>query len=716
MNKGMSYPIKIKYDTLSLLNLQKVRYKNPALTIYCQHYKFCFEMQEALQEIEKKKYYQCPYCSSQAKCQTDLVQDWRVKAYQEFNELVEDVTIIKGIMVNKYTGNKTKNFFMIDECSNQFFKMFERASQDNSINFLIQKDLEKQNLNQQGKINFWNFCLLDRVKINIPVRIFGCKHYECYELTSLLLYWQQHRQKKEYFECNHAGCSSRLRITNNAKIQTSRQSIQTQNQDSKQIEEKERILDLQTLFSGICIDLDLLNAINKSNPSSFKFYYNKQTKKIEEDINRVNDQLNDPFIFKFYQQNKDLQNKVSFQVFQKLIFQQAMPISQGDLLQEDKKLGKSVALNKYRNYKVKMIDQYTQLIIEYPVRCKFCKDLTVCMDMRSYIADFIYQKTMNPFKYYTCPLCKTQQTGQMFKVLIQNYIYLDQNMLSYMFKDMSYTKGTNIFEYKGEQYMLQEFMDRQKITRETYIASLTERQVLFKQLFCGVKQDLRIKQPLIIQNCPQKKIVDFKSFYEKLKEINFDLENEELILCKCSSCYSKPIKSFIGNIYFHEAFHEALNKFYLHKESEQDIEFTYKFTDNEIDSMIIRKTIPTKNHKIKIVQNNDAIRDSSNLRNLYGDEGFLDLMNDEEYQKFFLKTDIEGYAYKAYRMIQNIGQIQIYYQQEGIHANVKELVENFNKNVNQDLKKFLFKLSSIQIHLNDDVLNFGKRTISYQQK
>lgn len=37
-----------------------------------------------------------------------------------------------------------------------------------------------------------------------------------------------------------------------------------------------------------------------------------------------------------------------------------------------------------------MVDLITNMIIEYPVRCKFCTDLSVCMDMRSYIADFTY--------------------------------------------------------------------------------------------------------------------------------------------------------------------------------------------------------------------------------------------------------------------------------------------------------------------------------------
>ncbi|CAK81323.1 unnamed protein product (macronuclear) [Paramecium tetraurelia] len=702
------------YDTLSLLNpITKLKYINPTLTKDCLHKNACFERDEAVKGIENNIYY-CPHCSKPATSLNDLVADWRVNAYKEFNEYAEDVTVISGVVVNKYTRNKKRylEFFTQTEYMNQFKQMFERASKDSSISSLIQKELEskQQNLNNQQKINFWSFCLQDRVKINIPVRIIGCKHYECYEITSLLSYQDQNKLKKEFLECNQPGCSNRLKIAHRDYTK------QSNTPKSPELDEQEKIFDVQTLFSGICVDKDLLTAIKKSNPSSYKFYYNYIDKIIQEDIRIVNGKQADPFIEKIYQQHPDLQSKVSFEDFQKQIQQQAIAITQGDLLQETKELNKQVALYKYRNYTVNMKDKLTQLTIEYPIRCRLCKDLKVCMDMRSFIAQVNYKKKMFPKQGYTCPLCNSQLNQNITSMNISKQIYLDSNMLSYMFKDMSYTNGTQNFEYKGEQYMLQEFLDRQKIKRENYIAKLTDRKVLFKQLFCIVNKDKRIQKPLILQNCPVKNIVDFTSFYEELKKIDFDYEKEDLILCKCSVCSFIPIKTFVGNIYFHEAFYEALNKLSKIEDLKNCTEFSYQFEDTELESKVLNNRAATTNSKIKVVLPPTGVRDASNLQNVTGEEGFLDLMDDEEYQSIFRKTEIQGFEFRTQGLKQNIGGIEIDYQQQGIKANVKEAVEKINQNANQDLKRFQFNVVGMSVELKGDILRQNKGEFSYNIK
>ncbi|CAD8209809.1 unnamed protein product [Paramecium octaurelia] len=587
----------INIDNSSLLNPQtNARYEHPVLTKNCQHINYCFEKTMALMEISNKNIYKCPFCDGQANSPHDLVDDWRVNAYKEFNEYTQDVTIIKGIMVHRYMRNKKKylDFFTKNVNIIQFKQMFYRFYKETSLSSLIQQDLQKYYAINQQKINFWSFCLKDRVKITIPVRIFGCNHYECYELTSLLFYQQQNRKKKEFLECNQPGCSNKLKIAHKDYTKY------PDTPSTQEMDEQENFLDVQELFSGIFVDQDLLDAIKLSNPSSQKFYYNKETGKIQEDLNIVNGQPVDPFIYQFYQNQPGLSTIVKFQEFQKLIQQQAIAVSQGDLLQENKDLNKQVNLYKYRNYKVNMKDKFTNLSIEYPVRCRLCTNLEICMDMRSYIAEYIYRKKMSLINPFCCPLCNQKLSEQILKINIVNQIYLDSNMLSYMFKDMSYSNGTQIFDYKGEQYMFQEFLDRQKIKRENYVAELRERQVLFKQLFCIINPNQRIKQPLILQKCPDRKIVDFASFYEELKKINFDYENQYLILCRCNYCNKNPIKTFVGNIYFHEAFYEALNKFYEIKEIENDNEFSYQFEDTRENSYVI-KNQQQQQQKIKII-------------------------------------------------------------------------------------------------------------------
>ncbi|CAD8109094.1 unnamed protein product [Paramecium primaurelia] len=689
------------YDTLSLgiSYNAKFRYRNPALTKRCIHYNSCFEMEEALKDIQQNKFYQCPHCYQQAKSPADLVEDWRVQAYKEFNIIVENVTIIKGIVVNKYIRNKKKylDFFLIEECARQFLKMFERVSYDTSIYSMIQKELVSQKSNNQTIINFWCFCLLDKVKINVPVRIQGCKHYECYELTSLLFFQEQNRKKQEFLNCNQPGCSNRLKI---AHIDYTKQPDTLK---TPQTEEQDKINDIITLFSGICVDLDLLNAIKLSNPYPLKFYYNQDTGKIQEDVIIENGKYVDPVIKAVYYQHPDFHIKTTFEEFQKQIQQQAMSVSQGDLLQDDKQLGKKISLYKYRNYKVKMQDQLTKLTIEYPVRCKLCTDLQVCMDMRSYIADFNYQKKVNPTKIYSCPLCKKPQNKSMIQTQIQNYIYLDTNMLSYMFKDMSYTNGTNIFEYQGEQYMLQEFMDRYKIKREDYIKELNERQVVFKQLFCAVNFDLRIKLPLLLQNCLEKHIVDFKSFYEELKKIDFDYEQQGLILCKCVHCYRNPIKSFVGNIYFHEPFYEALNKFYKIQNPVNDKEFTYKFADNEQDSMVVVGYIVSSNPKIKVVQK---------LETDYNPIDKDDIYYDWKYQQLFQRRDISGFFFNLKIMQIYIGIFSVYLEKDKIYVDLQSARKFINSNISLQLKQYSFQITKIVLQLKSDTI-FGFLSRNY---
>ncbi|CAD8123104.1 unnamed protein product [Paramecium sonneborni] len=731
------------FDSHMLIDREeKKRYQEPVVTKDCvNHPKFCFEKKEAIQQIMLTKVYKCPICHKIAKNENDLIQDWRSQAYREFNQYITEVTVIIGIMVNKYVRKQARyqKFFMEDVYQKELKNMFDRISQENSINFLMKNNLSGSQ-DQQKKIQFWSFCLLDRVKITIPVRIMGCKHYECYELTSLLFYQQQNYKKKQFLECTQPGCSNRLKIahldyTTIDKTHNLNNVNQTQNNAAQvygewnsnyQVhieEEKQKILDVQALFDGIQIDLDLLNAIKRSHPSSYKFYYNQGTQKIEEDVQIINNKYIDPLIEKYYQSNKELQQRQQFDDFQNSILQSAISVSQGDLLVEDKQLGKKIALYKYRNYKVKMVDLLTNKIIEYPVRCKFCTDLSVCMDMRSYIADFTYQKKMFPNKNYTCPLCKTQQKSILIKATIQSNIYLDSNMLSYMFKDMSYTQGTQVFEYKGQQYMLQEFMDRQKIRREDYIGNLIE----FKQLFCIRNPKLRIKEPLVLSKCPQKNVVDFSTFYDELKKIDFDIENKGLTLCKCQSCNSNPIWTITGNIHFHEPFYEALNKFYKLDNYTQLKKFTYKFQKTEEKSYIKEDRMKKNEKKIKLIQLNQTeenydkhkqqtillrkinqFRNPIQIQEFFSKDRFINCQNDREYQKLFSKNYFSGYQYEIEQILQNMDGAEITYEKNGIHLDSNRIIQKVNSNIDNQLNEQQFKANQLSVQMSIDNLKVSK--------
>ncbi|CAD8123004.1 unnamed protein product [Paramecium sonneborni] len=72
----------------------------------------------------------------------------------------------------------------------------------------------------------------------------------------------------------------------------------------------------------------------------------------------------------------------------------------------------------------------------------------------------------------------------------------------------------------------------------------------------------------------------------KLIKINFDIETEGLILCKCQSCRKNPIKTITDYIHFHEPFYEALNKFNKLDHFTQLQKFSYIFKQTEEQSFV----------------------------------------------------------------------------------------------------------------------------------
>ncbi|CAD8124575.1 unnamed protein product [Paramecium sonneborni] len=158
----------VQFDNLSLIeSITKQRFKEPVVVKSCKHFNTCFEYQEAMLSIQQYGQYKCQQI---AKSPNDLIQDWRMQAYQEFNVLTTEITVICGIMINRYIRNKSKyqNYFQLDIYKNEFLRMFGRASQDSSIISLIKSNLIN-NTPQNRNIQIWSFCLQNREKITIPI-------------------------------------------------------------------------------------------------------------------------------------------------------------------------------------------------------------------------------------------------------------------------------------------------------------------------------------------------------------------------------------------------------------------------------------------------------------------------------------------------------------------------------------------------------------------
>ncbi|CAD8119262.1 unnamed protein product [Paramecium sonneborni] len=669
----------ISYDLdLKIINeedKEKKQYQYPTITKECMHPKDCYELEFIMKEMQAGGAFQCKICKKSATKVEDLVKDLRYRVRIEFNEFVTNIMIIEGKLFNKSSRKKRfLDFFTKIEIRILFKGLFERfVPKEASINQLLIQELRSNSTQRSGtkqRYEFWAFCLQDKVKITIPVRIIGCKHLECYELTSLLLLQQE--QQEPFYCCNYPGCDN--------------------------INKKIDISSIQNLFSKIVIDNDLLQLIKISNPYSMKFVFNYQTQKFEEDVTRQNGKIIDPTIEKYFQKN--CQNpKISFENFQQQVFQQLAQVCQNDLFKDSQQqlqqLEKLLRYQKYRNFDVDMKDQLTGMIIEQPVRCKNCKDLSKCLDLKSYCCEFIKTKIESaPTDSFACPLCKTKYQSKILQCSLQNYIYLDQNLLSRIFKELSYRTSFK-FTYQGRDYMMQEFQERSKLSKQDYIDDLKAKKqnlnIEFKSITCKLNQNQKLQIPLLIGQCPLKTVIDFSTFYQLLINCEFRLD-QGLIVCKCSECNTKPIKQISGNIFFHEAFDHALKQFY--KTNSTQTSFSFDFQRDQLTSSF---AIPDQQ--------------ALNIVNMNKRQGFLDMLNDEEYQSVFGQKTFDGKFFQILKIEQNVCDgVSIECNAQGVASNLKEKKDQMNEYAqnNQDLKKWGFKVQTIQIQLHNDQIITNK--------
>ncbi|CAK59720.1 unnamed protein product (macronuclear) [Paramecium tetraurelia] len=649
---------------LKITNTSNKQFKYPTVSNLCLHPKTCYELEFILGEIAEKSFWKCEECRKSF-VKEDLCKDFRYKVQNEFNEFVTNIMIIEGKLFNK-SSRKARylNHFTNPQVKIHMRGLYQRyVATEGSINQIIINELKKSQKIKTGtnqRIQYWAFCLQDKVKITIPVRIIGCNHPECYELTSLLQV--QSQKQEQFYVCSYPGCDN----------------------PRKKID----ISTIENLFSSITIDEDLLKIIKQSSLSSMKFVFNYQTQKFEEDVYREQGQIIDPVIQKYFLKNSK-EIKVAFAEFQKQVLSLVAQVCQNDLFKDQPNLEKLLAQHKFRNLEINMKDKQTDMIIEQPVRCKNCTNFSTCLDLKSYACEFIKRKLIKQTDLFKCPICQTPFQGNMVQSMLQNYIYLDQNLLFRMFKDLSYVNTTK-FQYLGRQYMIQEFQERQVLTKTEYINALTPKnpsqKVEFKSIFCSFNKNQKLDIPLVLFNCPISTVIDFDTFYLQLEKCNFDLSSG-LILCKCQTCNTTPIKSLSGSIFYHEAFDYALKKYY--SSNSKSMSFSYDFQKDTLT-------------------NSGALADTAALKNAQVPKkmGFLDMLNEEEYQKIFGEKKLEGKTFQILSITQTdvFDGIAITYNKDGIDSNIVERKEQMNANLKNDqtLKQYNFVIKEMKLELNNN--------------
>ncbi|CAK71779.1 unnamed protein product (macronuclear) [Paramecium tetraurelia] len=675
----------IYFDSVELMKSGVDLVQQPTITKDCVHVQ-CHDLlnfSDAIQQINTRGFAQCS-CGKKAYTKQDLRKDIRGFVREKFHSFTQIVQVIEGIWTHKYQRKKIYTDTICNTQQNNEHKHFIRELYNkyhnmNSISTLI------KNLGFSGSYyDFWAYCLLDKIKITIPTRIINCQHPACYELTSLLWYQkncEQNRQDVEMvrnindqsiiFHCYYPGCENKIDIST-----------------------------LPHMLDRLFIDQELLEILNSAPSIQFKFQYDLKKNEFKKDF-----------------QNKDLYIQDISKNFDDATYKSIMIQIQSIIqLNLSEQIQNKLNQQKYQVRKINLCDPLNLKQVEFPVRCIKCPDFNRCADIRSYVAYFFKEKkTQNRSTSIQCPICKNilqTSTGQL-----NSLIYFDQNIISRMFKDSS-INDNKLFDYDGKQYMLQEFLSKQKFSKKSYTQILKQKkdsngefikEVKFSSLKCTVNPNRRLQYPLIIKNCKKNSYIDFESFYEKLVECQFQIPADGLQLCRCQEyCSINPVKKFTTSVFYHEALGEALQQ--LRKDNVFPEKFKYNFEEGKF-ILVYQKQ-----------QNSET--DSGIDRTIINEGrfnvGFIDLLTDQEYQEAFQPRIVMGMQQQLISMSQNIvGNLHAVHTAEGLEINVDEEVERINKDANQDLKNYQFKVVSMMVDMRDEEIRINRgqvRSLNYQQQ
>ncbi|CAD8212704.1 unnamed protein product [Paramecium pentaurelia] len=673
----------ISYDLVQLQVNGIESVKQPVITKDCIHVnqQQLLSCQDAVNQIESKnRFVQC-LCGKKAESIKHLRKDVRGIAQKLFHNITQFVQVIEGILTHKYSRKKiytdTISQAPQDASLQNFVRtLYKRYHESNSISNLILKQ------GFQGSCyDFWAYCLLDKIKIIIPTRIIGCSHPACYELTSLLCYQKQCDLNKDdsriirdindksiIFHCSYPGCENKI-------------DIQT----------------LPLMLSKLFIDQELLNLLNSAPSIQFKFTYDLKNKRFKKDF-----QDRDPYILNIHQ-NLDNATYNSIMV-------QIQSIIQLNISQE---IQEKLNQQKYQIRKINLIDPLNGKQVEFPVRCIKCTDYNRCADIRTYVAYYFKNKKKQGIsEQINCPICNNileTKTG-----LLNNLIYFDQNIISRMFKD-STVNDPKQFDYNGKLYMLEEFLSKQKFSKNTYTSILKQRknndgtyvkEVEFNSLKCILNPNRKLQYPLIIKNCQKNSYIDFESFYEKMVECKFKIPEEGLQLCLCQEyCSKNPIKKYTTSLFYHEALGDALQS--LKNDGLSPQKFKYNFEEEKFCLVLGNKNTTDTGIDKKIIQEGRF------------NAGFIDLLTDEEYMQAFRIKTVMGKEYQIKAMTQDIIKgLQSTHDASGIKIDVDTKVNQMNQTANEDLKKYQFEVTGMSVEMNNDLIkiNKGEASSKFYQK
>ncbi|CAD8197392.1 unnamed protein product [Paramecium pentaurelia] len=657
----------LNYTQIKLTDENNNRYKYPVLTLNCDHTRFALNLETVLQSINQQGYFTCSCNNITIKHPRQLQKDIRWNSNEEINEIFDF-----GVVIHNYLFHQFLRAKKFDQVLQQNFVLQQikiLMDSQNSIN--ISQILQRISKNNQNQIIFKVICLLDFVQINFPIRFIQCQHPECYDLASLLIYQQENSNNNsqndqlKQFKCKQRQCKVKVDISTQEKI-----------------------------FQNIYLDKELLKLIKKELPTIYKYIYNPITLKIQQD-----DVIVDPQIDQIQKQEFKQQFSASdkdYQDYQKQVNTIAYTILQRT---PGVQIEQNLRLHRYKLFQVLVMDQN----IEQPARCVNCP-ISKVMNLKSIISNFQsqkrkYKQNIRPIK---CVLCEKEYS---FNVNISKIVYFDTNLFNAQEQGLL-ENVDQIIRYNGKKFMKEEFMSKQKLDLSDFKQYLQQsfqcQRFTFFNLYCNYNSRNIIKLPLILKNCPEQRIIEFESFYNRIEQIQTnDYEQKCLQFCDCYYCSNNrfSFKEFPFNVYFHEAFYLALIDFNNQNRNQNILTYDFEF------NCIIEK------------QNNLQIpQESIPIDKQYFKQGFVSLLDDEQYQELFQIKGIKGnFQYQIVQSQIEVGLATLTNTQEGYEWSTKKEMINQKMKNNTIANKWGFEIIKTETQFVNNEQKILKGKVSSEQ-
>ncbi|CAD8092728.1 unnamed protein product [Paramecium primaurelia] len=664
----------LNYTQIKLTDENNNRYKYPVITLNCDHTRFALNLETVLQSINQQGYFTCLCKNITINHPRQLQKDIRWNSNEEINEIFEFGVVIHNYLFHQFLRAKKFNQVLQQNFVLQQIKIL--MDSQNSIN--ISQILQSISKNNQNQIIFKVICLLDFVQINFPVRFIQCQHPECYDLASILIYQQENSNNNsqidqlKQFKCKQRQCKVKVDISTQEKI-----------------------------FQNIYLDKELLKLIKKELPTIYKYIYNPITLKIQQDCFIQDDVIIDPQIYQIYKQEFKQQFSAldkDYQDYQKQVIKITQTVLQRT---PDVKIEQNLRLHRYKLFQVEEMDQN----IEQPARCVNCPISNV-MNLKSIISNFYSQKRKykQDIRYIECVLCETLYS---FNVNISKIVYFDTNLFDAQEQGLLENVDKKKKRYNGKKFMKEEFMSKQKLDLSDFKQYLQQKlqcqQFTFFNLYCNYNSRNLIKLPLILKNCPDQRIIEFESFYNRIEQIQInDYEQKCLQFCNCQYCSNNrfSFKEFPFNVYFHEAFYKALIDFDAQNRNQNILTYDFEFNciiEKQNNLQIQQKSIPIDKQYFK-------------------QHGFVPLLGDEQYQDLFqIKNICENIQRQVVKNEIDTVLATLTNTQEGYEGSTKKEMINQKMKNNIIANKWGFEIIKTETQFLNNELKILKGKVSSEQ-